>query len=147
MADSGQDFGTIIGPDASFKGDLTFNSAAKVLGSFEGSIISKGKIHIADGAKCKATINAKEVAIEGRVEGNVEAGERIEIKPTGAITGDITATRMSMADGASIDGHCRIGLNGQATAGAKASSATEVKPKAEPGKASGQPEPVATGKK
>lgn len=144
MADSSQDFGTIIGPDATFKGDLTFNSAAKVLGSFEGSISSKGKIHIADGAKCKATINAKEVAIEGRVEGNVEAGERIEIKPSGAITGDITATRMTMADGASIDGHCRIGLNGQAAAGAKPTSATEIKPKADPSK---QPTPATAGKK
>ena len=146
MADSSQEYGTIIGPDASFKGDLTFNSSAKVLGTFEGSISSKGKIHIADGAKCKATINAKEVAIEGRVEGNVEAGERIEIKPTGAITGDITATRMSMADGASIDGHCRIGLNGQAGAGQKSMSGTEVK-KADLSKPSSQPTPAIAGKK
>ena len=147
MAEKSQDYGTIIGPDATFKGDFTFTSAAKVLGSFEGSIISKGKVHIADGAKCKATINAKEVAVEGHVQGNVEAGERIEIQSTGAITGDITATRMSMADGASIDGHCRIGLNGQTTAGPKAASAAEIKPKAEVGKPSAQPEPAGAGKK
>lgn len=130
MAETSQEFGTILGADANFKGDISFNSAAKVLGKFEGSISSKSKVHIASGANCKANITAKEVAIEGHLEGNVEANERIEIKAKGAITGDITAARMSMDDGASIDGHCRIGLNGQAT-GVKASSTTEVK-KAEP---------------
>jgi cytoskeletal protein CcmA (bactofilin family) len=93
MADSSQDFATIIGADASFKGDLQFDSAAKVLGKFEGSINSKGKVHIADGCTCRATVSAKEIAVEGRVDGNIEAGDRIEIRPTGVVAGDIVATR------------------------------------------------------
>jgi len=56
----------------------------------------------------------------------VEATDRLELKPKGSIVGDITAARMVMADGASIDGHCRIGVNGQARGGATAH--TEVKP-------------------
>ena len=83
MADSSQDYGTIIGADASFKGELSFDSAAKVLGKFEGSIAAKGKVHIASGSKCKATVAANEVAVEGHVEGNVEAADRIEIKSKG----------------------------------------------------------------
>ena len=128
MADSSPEFATIIGPDASFKGDLRFESAAKVLGRFEGSITSKGKVHIANGSDCKATIAAKEVAVEGRIEGNVEAGDRIEIKPTGIVMGDIVAARMIMAEGASINGHCHIGPNGQATAPGKPASVAEAKP-------------------
>jgi cytoskeletal protein CcmA (bactofilin family) len=130
MADSSPEFATIIGPDASFKGDLRFESAAKVLGRFEGSITSKGKVHIANGSDCKATIAAKEVAVEGRIEGNVEAGDRIEIKPTGIVMGDIVAARMIMAEGASINGHCHIGPNGQATAPGKPASVAEAKPAA-----------------
>jgi len=128
MADSSQEFATIIGADARFKGDLKFDSAAKVLGRFEGSISSKGKIYIADGCECKATISAKEVAVEGRIEGNVEAGDRIEIKPTGIVTGDIVAARMTMAEGASINGHCRIGPNGQVPASGRPASTAEAKP-------------------
>jgi cytoskeletal protein CcmA (bactofilin family) len=127
MAESSQEFATIIGADANFKGDLRFESAAKVLGRFEGTITSKGKIHIADGSECKATVSAKEVSVEGRIEGNVEAGDRIELKPTGIVTGDITAARMTMAEGASINGHCRIGPNGQ-TGGGKPGSQAEAKP-------------------
>lgn len=129
MADSSQEFATVIGPDAKFKGDLIFESGAKVLGQFEGSIKSKGKLYIADGSQCKATISAKEVSVEGRIDGNVEAGDRIELKPTGIVTGDITATRMTMSEGASINGHCHIGPNGQAsTANAKPITTTETKP-------------------
>ena len=130
MADSSPEFATVIGPDASFKGDLRFESAAKVLGRFEGSITSKGKVHIANGSDCKATIAAKEVAVEGRIEGNVEAGDRIEIKPTGIVMGDIVAARMVMAEGASINGHCHIGPNGQATVPGKPASVAEAKPAA-----------------
>ncbi|MBT8485002.1 MAG: polymer-forming cytoskeletal protein [Phycisphaerales bacterium] len=128
MAESSQEYGTVIGSDAKFKGDLTFDSAANVLGQFEGSINSKGKVHIADGSACKATISAKEVAVAGRIEGNVQAGDRIELKPTGIVNGDIIASRMTMSEGASINGHCQIGPNGQGTG--KATSTTETKPAA-----------------
>lgn len=122
MAESSPEYGTILGPDAKFKGDLTFDSAAKVLGHIEGSIKSKGKVLIADGSKCKASVTAKEVAIEGFIEGNVEATERVEVKNNGRISGDIVASRMSMADGAAIEGHVRIGIDGT-----KAASTTEPK--------------------
>jgi len=112
MADSTQEYGTVIGADANFKGELSFDSAAKLLGKFEGSINAKGRIHVADGSKCKATVKAKEISVEGHIEGNVEAMDRVEIKNKGIVTGDITAARMIMSEGASIDGHCRIGSNG-----------------------------------
>ena len=127
MADPRQDFGTILGADAKFKGEMSFESSARVLGKFEGSIKSKGLVDIADGSDCKATVTAKEVTIEGHVDGNVEAADRLEIKSTGAITGDIVAGRMTMADGASISGHCQIGVNG----GGKGASTAEVKPTAQ----------------
>ena len=129
MAEPSQEYSTILGPDASFKGDLTFESAAKVLGKFEGSIKSKGKVHIAGGSACKATISAKEVAVEGHIVGNVEAQDRLDLKPKGRITGDIVAQRMSMADGAAIEGFMRIGVNGKDESG-RSPSATEVKPAA-----------------
>jgi cytoskeletal protein CcmA (bactofilin family) len=137
MADSTQEYSTIIGADANFKGEMTFDAAAKILGKFEGSISGKGRINVAEGCRLKATVKAKEITVEGQIDGHVDAGDRVELKPKGAIVGDISATRMTMADGASIDGHCRIGVNGHA---GKGSVATEVKPAA-------QSQPVAAAKK
>ncbi len=125
MAESNIEYATILGPDAKFKGDLYFDSAAKVIGCVEGSINGKGKLLIANGSTCKANVKANEVAIEGFVEGNVEATERVEIRAKGRISGDVVASRMTMGDGASIDGHVRIGFD--APSGAKAASTAEPK--------------------
>ena len=130
MADSSAEYGTILGPDARFKGEFSFDSSAKVLGRVEGSITSKGKLLIAAGATCKANVTANEVAIEGFIEGNVEATERVEIKAKGRINGDIIASRMTMGDGATIDGHVRIGID--AKSDGKATSTTEPKMSAQP---------------
>ena len=126
MAEStNNEYATILGPDAKFKGDLSFDSAAKLLGCVEGSVIGKGKLLIATGSTCKANVKANEVAIEGFIEGNVEASERVEIKAKGRITGDIVASRMTMGDGASIEGHVRIGF--EEPAAAKPTSTAEPK--------------------
>ena len=125
MAESNNEYSTILGADAKFKGELSFESAAKVIGCVEGSITGKGKLLIANGSTCKANVKANEVAIEGFIEGNVEATERVEIKAKGRISGDIVASRMTMGDGASIDGHVRIGFDAPSTP--KAASTAEPK--------------------
>jgi cytoskeletal protein CcmA (bactofilin family) len=136
MAEGTQEYGTIIGADATFKGDLSFDSTAKVLGRVEGTIKSKGKVQVAKGAQCKAIIEAKQVEVEGEVEGDIHASEKLELKPNGIVRGDITATRMSMGEGASIDGHLRIGSAAEGKGGKSAASATELKPAS----AGGQPQ-------
>jgi cytoskeletal protein CcmA (bactofilin family) len=111
MSPADNDFSTIIGKDATFKGDLSYDGAAQILGNVEGTINAKGKLSVADGAHCKADIKAGEVAVQGHVEGNVEATDRIDLQASGVLNGDIVAARMSMADGASFVGTCRIGVS------------------------------------
>ena len=132
MTTSGEEFNTVIGSDATFKGELTFESSAKLLGKIDGNITAKGRLEVAAGSECKATISAKEVIVQGHIQGNVEAGDLVELKPKGMITGDIIAARMSMAEGAAIDGHCCIGVGGKIAA---PKSMTELKPVVETVKA------------
>lgn len=109
MADQSGEYGTIIGKDAKFTGELSFDGAANVLGTVEGSISSKGKLNVASGAHCHAHIHAAEVSVQGEVEGDVEVTDRIDLQASAQLTGDIVAKRMTMADGASFVGTCRIG--------------------------------------
>lgn len=109
MSDTTTEFSTIIGKDASIKGDLTFDGAAKILGSVEGTITSKGKLTVAEGADCKASIKAGEVTVQGSIEGDIEVNGRVDLQASGILQGDITAGTMTMADGASFVGTCRIG--------------------------------------
>jgi len=57
----------------------------------------------------KADLLAKSITISGIVTGNVKALERIDLRDTGSISGDVTAPRFLMADGARVIGKVQAG--------------------------------------
>lgn len=100
---------TIIGPDTHIKGDMTFDGTARLLGSFEGTITAKGELQIAEGASCRAAVDAAKVTVDGAVDGNVTARERVELTAKAKMKGDVIAARLVVAEGASFVGHCTVG--------------------------------------
>jgi cytoskeletal protein CcmA (bactofilin family) len=120
---------TIIGADARINGEMTFEGTARLLGTFEGRIASKGELQVADSATCKATIDVGRLSLDGTIEGDVNARERLEMSAKAKIKGNIVAQRLAVADGATIIGHITIG--GDAAAKAE-DSAVETKPAARP---------------
>jgi cytoskeletal protein CcmA (bactofilin family) len=100
---------TIIGPDTHIKGDMTFDSTARLLGSFEGRIAAKGEFQIADSAICKAAVEAGKITIDGQLEGNITARDRVELSSKARVKGDLIATKLVVADGASFVGHVTVG--------------------------------------
>ena len=83
MADAGnQEFPTIIGPDASFKGELSFEKGLRLMGKFEGRINSGGRLHIAKEARLQADVESGAIIVEGEVKGNLTANDRIELQRT-----------------------------------------------------------------
>lgn len=100
---------TVIGADTHIKGEMSFESTARILGHIEGSVVAKGELHIADGAICDASIEAGKVTIDGRVNGNVTARDRVELNSKANLHGDLVAGKLIVAEGASFVGHCRIG--------------------------------------
>lgn len=103
------DFPTVIGPDASFKGELSFEKSVKVLGSFEGRITTSGNLEIATGGRVQADIEAGSINVEGEVRGNMAASDSIELKKTARLQGDIRCERLTVVDGAAFVGHCEVG--------------------------------------
>jgi len=116
---------TVIGPGTHVAGDLSFEKSAKIIGDFEGSISGEGTCHITENAVCRAQINAGKVVVDGEVEGNVSATERVELNAKGAIRGDVYSPKMVIADGASLDGNLNIG-SGAAAAAAGAAKVTST---------------------
>src|SRR5262245_57799848 len=99
---------TIIGSDTHIKGDMTFDSSARILGTFEGKINSKGELQISNGATCRAAVEANKVVVDGDVEGNVTARERVELTAKAKVKGDLVAARLVVADGAAFVGHLTV---------------------------------------
>ena len=123
--DMAESTATVIGPDTVIKGELTFNSRAKLLGTVEGEIHAKGDFEVAEGATCKASIDASKVVIDGLVEGNVTASDRVELSAKAQLRGDLVAQKLVVSEGASFIGHCKIG-----TGATSNGTSAEVKPQA-----------------
>ena len=100
---------TTLGADARIVGELTFESNARILGNFEGRIVSKGELQIAENANCKATIEVGRLQLDGSVEGDITARERLELTAKAKVKGNIVAPRLVVAEGASIVGHVTVG--------------------------------------
>lgn len=107
MAEEGQI--TVIGRDAKIKGELSFDNSAKILGGFEGKIVAKGEVIIGETANCRATVEAGTVIVDGPIEGDIIAKDRIQLTPKAKVKGDITASSLSVGEGASFVGHCKVG--------------------------------------
>lgn len=99
----------IIGADTKIKGEMFFDTTARLLGQFEGKIQAKGELQIADGAACRASVDAGKVVVDGVVEGNINARERVELTARAKMKGDLTAAKLVVADGATFSGHVSVG--------------------------------------
>ena len=100
---------TIIGADSYFKGEMSFEKTAKIIGRFDGKITGKGELQVAQSAACKADIESAVANIDGTIEGNITAKEAVKLNSNGKVKGDITAAKMTMAEGASFYGMCAVG--------------------------------------
>ena len=110
MADgTQQEFPTIIGQDASFKGELTFEKGMRLIGKFEGRITTAGRLHVAKEARMQADVESGAIIVEGEVKGNLTANERIELKQTARLEGDLRATKLTVEEGAVFSGHVTVG--------------------------------------
>jgi cytoskeletal protein CcmA (bactofilin family) len=114
MADSGADFPTTLGADASFKGQLQFEKGARLLGKFEGEVTTKGEFVIAEGADFSGEARAGNVRVEGGVKGNLNANGKIQLTASARLEGDITAARLEVAEGAVLSGRCTVGAKAAA---------------------------------
>ena len=90
-----------LGTSVVIKGDLAASEDLTIHGTFKGTIeVRAHTVTIGRGARIEAPIVAKSVVIEGKVQGNVTATDKVEIRATAQLHGDIVAPRIAIADGA-----------------------------------------------
>ena len=107
--DTPEGFTTVIGSDAVFKGELSFEKGVRVDGRIEGRISTKGQLAVSQGGTVKADVEAGAIHVEGQVEGNLVASDRIDLKASARLKGDIRATKLQVMEGAAFTGHCHVG--------------------------------------
>lgn len=107
--DRTEDSTTFFGEKLKIIGNVSGEGNMTILGSFEGEFNLKGQLKVAQGAKVKGNFNATSIAINGNVEGNLTAAEKIHMDNTARINGRIVTPKVSILDGAVFDGEMQMG--------------------------------------
>ena len=94
---------SFIGINSNFKGDIKTQGTLRVDGTVEGNIETDWLI-LGETSHLKGNAVSKGIIVGGRVDGNLNAREIIEIKTKGQVTGELTTTKLSIAEGAMFDG-------------------------------------------
>jgi len=103
-----------IGKSLVVKGEVTGSESLYIDGKVEGAINLPGnRVTIGRNGQVAANISAREVVVLGKVKGNVNASDRVDIRNEGALTGDVIAQRISIEDGAFFKGGIDIRKPGQ----------------------------------
>jgi cytoskeletal protein CcmA (bactofilin family) len=94
-----------IGKGLFIKGEITGSESLYIDGKIEGTINLPGnRLTVGRNGQVNAAINAREIVVLGKVKGNVAATDRVDIRAEGALTGDVSAARISIEDGAFFKG-------------------------------------------
>ena len=95
---------SLIGPTVVIKGEVSAEEDLLVRGRIEGFIDHSATVTVHAEGTVAAEVKAKEVLVEGTVDGNVYGTERVQIAETGNVSGNVYAPRVGVLEGASFKG-------------------------------------------
>ena len=116
-----------IGKSVLVKGELSGSEDLYLDGEVEGSIELKDhSLVVGPHGRVRANINARDITVHGKVDGNVKGTERVELKKSAVLVGDIFTQRIIIEDGAFFKGAIDIQKEGAKTAKREASIGTSA---------------------
>ena len=108
-----------IGKSLVVKGEVSGSESLYIDGKVEGAINLPGnRVTIGRNGQVAANISAREIVVLGKVRGNCQASDRVDIRSEGSLTGDVIAARISIEDGAFFKGGIDIRKPGAEVKGA-----------------------------
>ena len=98
-----------VGKSIVVRGELTGEEDLIIDVTVEGSIrLPGGRLTIGPDAQVTADLTAKDIVILGRVKGNITASDRVELRRTAVLHGDIAAARLAIEEGATVQGKATL---------------------------------------
>ena len=106
---------SILGPELEIHGDVKVSGSLLIYGKVFGSIHSSGAVRTANGSVVNGNISAKEAAIGGKVDGDLDIEKKVTLGDTSFLTGDLKAAILTIEEGAKFDGVCNMMNKSQTT--------------------------------
>ena len=108
---AGNNSKNVLNSDVEIKGNLKFSGELTFDGKLDGDIHTDGTLTLGDSAVINGNIGAQSVVVRGKVNGNVNAKEKIEIKSKAELFGDIRATKLVIEEGVTFVGKTEVNPN------------------------------------
>ena len=101
----------VLNSDVEIKGGLKFSGELTFDGRLDGEITSDGTLTLGDNAVVKGNISVNNVVVRGKINGNVTAREKIDIKSKTELFGDVRAAKLVIEEGVTFVGKTEVNPN------------------------------------
>lgn len=91
------------------EGDIESATDIRIDGTLRGNLTCSAKVVLGETGYICGDVVCKDAVVAGKLDGNLKVNERLDLLETGKVQGDIISRRLVIADGASFNGHCRMG--------------------------------------
>jgi len=100
---------SILGPGCKVKGNIELKGTIRIDGEFEGDIKCPDTLIIGKSGLVKASVDVKNAVIGGKLLGNIQASNKIELQTGSHVEGDIQTARLVIDEGVFFEGSCKMG--------------------------------------
>jgi len=105
---SSEEITAFLGKETVFEGKMTFQGIFRLEGKFDGEIFQSGTLVVGETGVVKGKIAVQAIIIHGLVEGEIEAGSRVEIHSTGKFCGNLFTPVFVIHEGGFFQGQCQM---------------------------------------
>jgi len=98
---------SMVAREDQFDGTISARHVVRVLGQVKGTIEAP-MVTVEEGARVEADVTANEVVIAGEYAGNMTCRQRLEVRPTGRVSGHLETLRLMLHEGAAMDGEIHM---------------------------------------
>jgi cytoskeletal protein CcmA (bactofilin family) len=119
---------TVISKDAVFEGTLTSKDSVRIDGRLTGQVSSEGTITVGSTGRVDGNLTAKQIVTAGVISGGIKASEKVELKGTSRLEGDLLTVRLVIEDGARFEGMCNMGGGNAAEPAGRSGAKSAVGP-------------------
>lgn len=114
---NGTNVHTILGPESTFEGKLSFEGTVRIDGNYKGEIVTTDTLIVGQSAKVEGTIKVGSIIVNGEVHGNVIASQLVELKAPARWYGNIETPQLMIERGVIFQGSCQMDNKSKPTDG------------------------------
>jgi len=99
----------MISEGTTIKGPIKSSNDIRIAGRLEGEAICKGKVIVSSSANIDGNITSTEADIAGKIIGTIKVSNKLSLRQTADVGGDIYTKVLIVEEGAQLNGNCKMG--------------------------------------